>query len=1514
MKKNYPFVIPSAAKNLRPLACCLLLAAFCLLPFSAKALLWKGTQTFNSDVTITDNIDIQSDILNPEVWIVVNNGATVTIKGKIYDWDCDVPFRKKGNGTLVLANPDNKFTSVIYVEQGNLRFGDGITNGNLININQPIFVHSGCDLEFKTVPGTTVTINSNIYGKGGIYKFGTEGTVILSDCEISGRVSVQGGILQMNDNFNLPSYYGVGAGATLRFQVVGNKHFSKVISGGGNFEKTGPADLTFTANQTYTGNTIISQGNLGLGGATPNGIVAGNIINNGALFFNCNTDKTIYGSISGTGGFDKWSPGKLTLLGTNTYSGVTKVWGTLQIGNGMMGSLANSNVQLMDANAQLNLVPGADMTFNKVISGSGSLEFTGINDNRLFLTGENTYTGETSIVGGLYVGNGVSGSINKTSKVVMKVNASLNFEPGQNTVFPGTISGVGTVTYKGTDNKKLFLTADNTFYGLTKILSGSLSLGNGTPNGNLTGDILRDNGQLIFATTDNKIYSGIISGNGSVRKVCTGKTTLTGNNTYTGETVIENGTLQIGNGTSGSVNSTSHVAIQEANAILRLEPGGGGDKFFPQVISGPGKVEYNGTAVTSLAFTGNNTYTGATTIEAGKLYVGAASTTGAIAGNIIVNNNAFLGFHRSNEHTYSKVISGAGTVENYGGKSILTGANTYTGKTRVVGGTLQVGNRSSGSIQTTSNVELVSNSSVLRFEPSGFMIFSKVISGPGKVEFKGSYSRCLCFTANNTYTDTTTIEAGDFYIGDYSTEGAVAGNIINNGELFFYRNNSYTYNGVISGSGNVFILSGIITLGGVNTYTGTTQINGTVILNSSGSIENSNQVHLGGVSCVLDISSGDKTIKSLRNFSTFTTSTVKLGNKTLTINMNDSDPFVGNFTGTNGNVIKTGTGTLTLTNNANTATGTFTCNEGAVKLSGNWAGNLINNANSTLEITGNVTIGKNLTLNGGAIAMNTKAGSFSKISVTGSVAATGTNTLNITTGEVTNYMLIQAASGITSIDPYTLYMPGMSGTLSVISPTQLLLSAEVQDVIKPVAGSSGIITGTTTGNQAQLSWTAATDDKTPQEQLRYFVYQSSSNNISTVDACEANGTLLNFGGTINITTFTASDLEPLVNYYFNVVVADMAGNKTAYVSKMLTTEKPLLSGEVYITTLLTGPVFGATLMVYKTLQPDPFIEDMGTLTYQWKRDGANIGDNSDHYLVVEADIAHTITVTVTASNCIGSLTSYGTFVLKAPQEAPKPQMESRTSTRITLVAVDGCLYRINGGLWQNSPVFSGLEPGTIYGFETKKTETNTHTAAVSILSLFSTEKAAPQIVGISISPKSIAVPPEQTQQFEAIVIAVGDADESVTWSVEGNTSEQTTITSNGLLTVGSDETGGIIIVRVTSNVAPTIFEEAIVYIREVGIVSPTLNTKIVVYPNPTTGELRISNGACPIVNVELYDVYGRRIEIPRFARNDGGGKFPSNSLEGWQPQADGVVFNIANLPAGIYFLRIQTDQGVVVVR
>jgi hypothetical protein len=96
----------------------------------------------------------------------------------------------------------------------------------------------------------------------------------------------------------------------------------------------------------------------------------------------------------------------------------------------------------------------------------------------------------------------------------------------------------------------------------------------------------------------------------------------------------------------------------------------------------------------------------------------------------------------------------------------------------------------------------------------------------------------------------------------------------------------------------------------------------------------------------------------------------------------------------------------------------------------------------------------------------------------------------------------------------------------------------------------------------------------------------------------------------------------------------------------------------------------------------------------------------------------------------------------------------------------------------------------------------------------------------------------------------------------------------------------------------------VVFKEQVGIVETQCLASLRVYPNPTTGELRMENGEWRIENVEFFDISGKQIVIPNAARN----------LEGYetQPQADGVVLNISHFPTGIYFLRIQTEQGVVV--
>ena len=155
----------------------------------------------------------------------------------------------------------------------------------------------------------------------------------------------------------------------------------------------------------------------------------------------------------------------------------------------------------------------------------------------------------------------------------------------------------------------------------------------------------------------------------------------------------------------------------------------------------------------------------------------------------------------------------------------------------------------------------------------------------------------------------------------------------------------------------------------------------------------------------------------------------------------------------------------------------------------------------------------------------------------------------------------------------------------------------------------------------------------------------------------------------------------------------------------------VLDGEVGIA---GEAVFGQTLTAETILSSTPAIPDLGELSYQWRRDTINIeGAVDPSYTLTESDIDEWINVEVTAANCIGAVASSNVGpVRKAEQDPPeRPQMESNTEKSITLVAVKGCEYSIDGGEWQDSSVFEGLIPNTIYTFTQRKKEKGTHYAS-----------------------------------------------------------------------------------------------------------------------------------------------------------------------------------------------------------
>ncbi|MCL2041536.1 MAG: autotransporter-associated beta strand repeat-containing protein [Bacteroidales bacterium] len=1391
-----------------------------------------------------------------------------------------------------------------------------------------------------TIASGTATISGQIYGSGYIYKQGAGKVIVTNNSNaFTGVLQIDAGTWQIGNGSNGVFQCALvqinSTSSILRFEPGASTTVAYPIGGTGKVEYKGDSNnkqLSFSTAKTYTGTTTIEAGwlNITHSGTVASGNITVNNVNTGAVIFNAgNNNQTYSGVISGNGQVIKWGAGKLTLTGTNTYTGKTGLYGTVQVGNGTSGSIAStSNVEFGDANAILRFEPGSSgMTFSKVISGPGKVE---LRDNRvLYLTGENSYTGTTNIETGsdlyignggtsgkvagnitvnsagylnfnrsneytytgvisgggsvyklgsgktiltgvntysgstyvvngtLQIGNGTSGSIASTLGVALSnTSCILRFEPGADMTFSKVISGQGKVEFKGgISSKRLFFTGENTYTGTTTIETASLLfIGNNGTSGKVTGNIIVNSGAyLCFVRSNEYTYTGIISGAGSVEKDASGKTILTGVNTYTGSTTVYNGTLQIGNGTSGSINSTSGVNLTSTPTILRFEPGA--DLVFSKVISGSGKVEYKGTSTKRLGFTGENTYTGTTTIEAnGYLNIGNGSTTGKVSGNII--NNGYFTFNRSNEYTYTGVISGTGQViKNSSAKTILTGVNIYTGGTVVENGTLQIGNGTSGSIASTSGVSLSSTSSILRFEPGANMTFSKVITGNGKVEYKGTSSKQLIFTGENSYTGTTTVETGGYLrIGNGGTTGKVTGNIINNGGVAFDRSNASTYDGVISGTGGLTQYgTGTLTLGGVNTHTGWAEVyDGTLALSSSGSLAQSS--YLGIYAGTFDITAGNKTIKTIY----VEGGVINLGSNTLTIGtpgQNDGGGFVeGSFTGTGGSVTKTGSDILSLYN-PNTATGTFNLNEGTVDLWANWAGNFNVASGATLEVNQERTIGGTLNLLGGDIHMNLTTSPPSKLIANGAASAVGTNTLHITSGVVTNQVIMQAASGLNNANAFTLNMPGYTAELTATG-TLLLLTATIEDLVPPVPGAG--VNGAADITSVSLSWSAATDNQTPQDNLRYYVYQSSSNNIATVANCEANGTLLNAGGTVNITGYDVTGLTPKTTYYFNVVVADMANNKAAYTTKELTT---LEAPDITPPTPGTGVDGNAGA-------------DMAVLFWSAATDDVTPQSELRYFVYQSADdnIA-------TVSGC----------------------------------ETNGTLLNAGGTLNLTTYDVTGLTIDVTYYFNVVVADNAGNKAVYNPKGLTTTNDA--KVLNVIISPKTVTVLPGQTQQFSVTVIAVGGADESVTWSLIGNESALTTLSAGGFLTVGHNETADPLTIRVTSVLDPTIFDEAIVMTTSTGIApsSPSEGGDMRVYPNPTSGLLTITcyrhcglDSQSPdndeiagqarndVRGVEIFDITGRAITTHYLHTH--------YSLP---------TMDISYLPVGIYFLRITTDNGTV---
>ena len=338
-----------------------------------------------------------------------------------------------------------------------------------------------------------------------------------------------------------------------------------------------------------------------------------------------------------------------------------------QITGQVLGGLGIDTLRLEGTNTQgftsvgierLEVINGADWTLQ------GGHQFTSVNILNSTLrasTGANLGV-PTAVI-----------NIDATSRLIFSSTAGQTFARG--------LAGAGLFEYDG-GSDLVFAIANAGFTGQVRITDGTLIINNGGAFGTATivnNDVLR---------IGNVAFPNNISGTGVVEKTSSGQGVLSGVNTYSGGTSVIGGSLQaVGVAALGS----GPVSVA-ANTTLDYNIASG-QEINGVTISGAGGLIKSGSG--AIVFSNTNTYTGGTTISGGTIVL----NTGSALGTGAITNNALL---RIGGITLANNISGTGGVEKTANNiADLTGTNTYTGGTSVLGGTLRAGLTSIGTGQVS---------------------------------------------------------------------------------------------------------------------------------------------------------------------------------------------------------------------------------------------------------------------------------------------------------------------------------------------------------------------------------------------------------------------------------------------------------------------------------------------------------------------------------------------------------------------------------------------------------------------------------------------------------------------------------------------------------------------------------------------------------------------------------------------------------------------------------------------
>ncbi|WP_077910382.1 fibronectin-binding autotransporter adhesin ShdA [Salmonella enterica] len=642
----------------------------------------------------------------------VDAGSTFTVTSELdettatSDWNGS-KLTKQGDGTLILSNTGNDY-------------GDTEIDGGILAAKDAAALGTGdvTIAESATLALSQGTLDNNVTGEGQIVKSGSDELIVTGDNTYSGGTTISGGTLTADHADSL----GTGAVANSGVLQVGEGELENTLSGSGSLVKTGTGELTLSGDNTYSGGTTITGGTLTADHADSLG--SGDIDNSGVLKVG---EGDLENTLSGSGSLVKTGTGELTLSGGNDYSGGTTIIGgtltadhadslgtgavansgVLQVGEGELeNTLSGSGSLVKTGTGELTLSGDNSQVgegeLENTLSGSGSLVKTGTGE--LTLGGDNSYSGDTTIADGTLIAANVnalgSGNIDNSGTLMLDANgafelANITTHTGATTALAaGSTLDAGQLTQEdgstlsidlGAATDDAVITADSVTLGGTLNVTGIGSVTDSWTPEAYTYTLI-DSDSAITSDFDDLTIAGMnredvdfLTIDGKVDEADNTHYDLTASLSWYADR--DNATTDAhGTFTLSDPDGSFNVAATLTDVDDTLDPGSRWDgKSLTKEGAG------------TLILSGDNDYSGGTTINEGTLV--AASTTALGTG--LVDNNATL------------VLDVDGEVSAVGGITTHSGATTQL----ALGTSLDLGD--SALIQqdgSTLNVELNSDS------------------------------------------------------------------------------------------------------------------------------------------------------------------------------------------------------------------------------------------------------------------------------------------------------------------------------------------------------------------------------------------------------------------------------------------------------------------------------------------------------------------------------------------------------------------------------------------------------------------------------------------------------------------------------------------------------------------------------------------------------------------------------------------------------------------------------------